>query len=71
MGERMSDEEKERFWDEFDASIERLQRGDPESWAEYLREWLEWEEGTIGDGLEPEDFSGYFADEDEESHYNS
>ncbi len=44
--------ERALFWDEFDASVERL-RADPQAWAEELAERKLWE-ATLKDGLEPE-----------------
>jgi hypothetical protein len=54
------------FWDEYDRAIERLM-ADPEAWEAYLAEGRALE-GTIADGLEPEDWEGWFApDEPDES----
>lgn len=56
IGEIIADlvqrQEKERFWQELEASLDRL-RADPQAWQEYQGEIALWDT-TSGDGLENE-----------------
>lgn len=56
IGEIIADlvqrQEKERFWQELEASLDRL-RADPQAWQEYQDEIALWDT-TSGDGLENE-----------------
>jgi predicted transcriptional regulator len=45
--------ERALFWDEFDASWERI-RNDPEQWAEVQAERAIWDR-TLKDGLDPDE----------------
>ena len=38
--------ETEQRWSDIEAAHERMQREDPDGWAEYLSELAEWETGT-------------------------
>lgn len=40
--------EAEQRWADIHAAYERLQREDPEGWAEYTAELAEWDAGTAG-----------------------
>ncbi len=52
MGALLSDVvkrlETEHRWSDIEAAYERMQREDPEGWAEYLGELAEWEASTAG-----------------------
>ncbi|MGH3777712.1 MAG: hypothetical protein ACRDRR_18605 [Pseudonocardiaceae bacterium] len=52
MGTLLSDVverlETEQRWSDIEAAYERMQREDPDGWAEYLGELAEWEAGTAG-----------------------
>jgi hypothetical protein len=47
--------EKE-FWADVRQSFARL-RADPDAWADYQREFGEWNDATMSDGLEPEEWT--------------
>jgi hypothetical protein len=48
--------ETQEFWREVRDGFARL-HGDPVAWADYQREFEEWENATIADGLEPEEWT--------------
>lgn len=52
MGALLSDVverlETEHRWSDIEAAYQRMQREDPDGWAEYLGELAEWETSTAG-----------------------
>ncbi|GIH69502.1 hypothetical protein [Sphaerimonospora thailandensis] len=54
----VTDDERKKFRQEFREAVERIQREDPEGWAEYLAE-TELFDNAAADGPEPDDIPAY------------
>ena len=64
MGTLLSDVverlETEHRWSDIEAAYQRMQREDPDGWAEYLGELAEWEASTAGtDTAAAQEWPGY------------
>lgn len=56
VADLVKQQEQQEFARRFTQSVERL-RADPEAWADYRREFMEWENATVADGLETEEWT--------------
>jgi predicted transcriptional regulator len=56
LAEAIDAYERTLFWGEVRDWLGQL-RADPDAWADYQRESNEWEDATIADGLEPEEWT--------------